>query len=62
MGEHVSDYDREKMGDIVAGHGDWFSAHLFRLIAKADFENRAKLRLAFPEHVRAWEQWMEGPA
>ena len=45
------------MADILAGYGDWFSAQLLRLIAKADYNNRERLRTAFPEHVQAYEDW-----
>lgn len=45
------------MEDIVAGYGDWFSAELVRLIAKADENNREILRGAYPEHVEAYESW-----
>ena len=41
----------------MSGRGDWFTSHLLRLIAKADEENRQKIRLGFPEHVDAWERW-----
>lgn len=53
----ISDFDREHIGDIVAGNGDWFTAELLRLIAKADNNNRELLRKAFPEEVAAYEQW-----
>jgi hypothetical protein len=53
----ISDYDREHIGDIVAGHGDWFTAHLLRLIAKADAYNRAKLEFMYAEEVEAFEEW-----
>ena len=56
----LSEYDRANVGAIIAGDGDWFSAQLLRLIRKADFENRAKLRLGFPDHVAAIERWEEG--
>lgn len=56
----MNDYDRKHLGEILAGQGDWFNAHLLRLIAKADQQNRARLRLAFPEEVKAWEDWMLG--
>lgn len=53
----ISDYDRMHIGDIVAGGGDWFTAQLLRLIAKADKSNREKLRVAFPDEVAAFEAW-----
>ena len=54
----LSEFDREHMADIITGEGDWFTAHLLRLIAKADLNNRARLRLAYPEEVEAYEQWL----
>ena len=60
MTARLSDYDKAHMADILAGHGDWFSAELMRLIMKADFENRARLRLAFPDHVEAYDRYQRG--
>lgn len=57
MVAQLSDYDRSNVGNIISGEGDWFSAELLRLIAKADVENREQLRVAFPDHVEAYEQW-----
>lgn len=53
----LSEFDREHMTDIIAGDGDWFTAHLLRLIHKADDENRALLRIVFPKEVEAHEHW-----
>jgi hypothetical protein len=53
----ISDYDRAHIGDIVAGRGDWFTAHLLRLCAKADGENLAKLAADFPDEVAAFLEW-----
>ncbi len=36
-----------------SGDGDWFTAKLLRLIAAADFTNKAKLAVSFPVEVRA---------
>jgi len=55
----ISDFDKANMADILAGNGDWFTAQLLRLIAGADFENKAKLRLGFPDVVQAYDAWME---
>lgn len=60
MTAQLSTFDLRRMGDILAGHGDWFSAQLMRLIAKADRDDLDRLRLAFPEHVAAWEAWRRG--
>jgi len=53
----LSPYDKARFVDILHGEGDWFSAKLLRLIAKADAENREKLRLGFPEEVAFYENW-----
>ena len=53
----ISPHDRENIGEIIAGSGDWFTAKLLRLIAKADRDNRQKLQLVFPEEVEAYEEW-----
>lgn len=59
MTAKLSPHDEAHMADILAGrHGNWFSAELMRLIAKADRENRERLRLAFPDHVEAYERWV----
>ena len=56
----LSTYDLEHMDDIMAGHGDWFSAQLLRLCAKADQINLARLDKTFPEHVMAYLDWHNG--
>lgn len=58
-GSTISDYDRANMGKIVAGHGDWFSARLLRLIVKSDAVNLEILRSVYPKHVQAYEEWKE---
>jgi hypothetical protein len=55
----ISPHDRDNIGRILGGYGDWFSAQLLRLIMKADKQNRERLRLAFPDHVRAYEQYVD---
>lgn len=56
-----SDYDVENLSDILTGRlGDWFDADLFRLIRHADGENRELLRMVYPLHVRAYEQYLKG--
>ncbi len=55
----ISDYDRENLASILAGEGDWFTAMLLRVIAKADYENREKLRRVFPHEVAAVQLWQE---
>jgi hypothetical protein len=39
---------------------NWFTAELFRLIAKADEVNRIRLGMGFPEEVRVFEAWKRG--
>lgn len=57
----LSEYDRAHIEDIIAGHGTWFTAELLRLINKASFEHKARLRLGFPEEVLAVENWRGTP-
>jgi len=56
----LSNYDRGSIGNILAGEGDWFTANLLRLIAKADSYNLERLRKGFPEAVAAVEAYREG--
>ena len=56
----LSEHDKARIGDLVAGAGDHFSAHLLRLTAKADTANRAKLAEVYPDEVRAFFQWQAG--
>jgi len=58
MAAQLSDYDYAHFRDILIGHGDWFSADLLRLIKKADAENKECLRLAFPDHVQAYDDYV----
>lgn len=58
----ISDYDRMHIGDLLAGHGDWFTAQLLRLCAKADADNLERIRQGFPEEVAAYLAWREGHA
>lgn len=61
MAAQVSPHDMAHMHDILVGdYGDWFSAHLLRLIRKADLENRELLRSVYPDHVAAYEMWAAG--
>lgn len=57
MPSQISQHDREHMQELLAGYGDWFSAHLLRLIAKCDKDNLETLRSVYPDHVEAYEQW-----
>ena len=60
MPAKLSDFDRQNLASILAGSGDWFSAKLMRLIMKADRENKEQLRLAFPDHVQAYDDYVRG--
>lgn len=49
------------IGDLaraLGGSEDSFTGQLLKLVAKADPDNRERLRIAFPRAVRAWELWM----
>lgn len=58
----MSDFDRAHVGDLIAGHGTWFTAKLLRLCAAADSQNLEKIRAAFPDEVEAYLDWREGRA
>lgn len=58
----LSDYDRANIGNLIAGKGNWFTAKLLRLCAEADPQNLERLRKGFPEEVRAYLEWRDGPA
>ena len=58
----MSIHDETHIAEILAGEGTWFTAHLLRLIAKADKNNMAKLALGFPKEVEALEKYRRGPA
>ena len=54
---NMSNYDKQNVGKLLRGEGTWFTANLFRLIARADEQNRNKLRTAFPDEVAAVETY-----
>ena len=56
----MSQFDKENVKGILEGEGDWFTANLFRLIAKADKGNRAKLFDAFPDEVKVVHKYLTG--
>lgn len=47
----MSDWDKEHLGEILSGYGDWFNARLLRLISKADRPEMEKLHQVFPRQV-----------
>lgn len=53
----ISEFDRENVGAIISGEGDWFSAHLLRLIHASDVENQARLGALYPHHLAAYMAW-----
>ena len=65
----LSSYDRAHIHEILLDEEgvkyDWFSAHVIRFIGtvwhKADSTNRAILRLAFPDAVEAFENYLVAP-
>ena len=56
----MSEYDKKNVGELLAGTGTWFNAHLLRLISKADSGNLELLRKGFPEQVEAVEKYRSG--
>jgi len=53
----VSAHDRENIDAIMGGQGDWFSARLLRLLAKADYKNRLLIGSIYPEHYAVFMDW-----
>ena len=59
----MNDYDKQNIGNILVnnrGRWDWFTCHLFRVIAKADENNRSKFRELYPDELEAFEKWKKG--
>ena len=56
----LTDYDNDNIGPIIRGRGDWFTAHLLRLIARADTPNKEKLAQVFPKEVAAVQTFQTG--
>ena len=52
----MTEYDKENITEILHGTGTWFTAELFRLIAKSDSLNRDKLAVVYPEEVNVVHQ------
>jgi len=52
----MTEYDKENITEILHGRGTWFTAELFRLIAKSDSLNRDKLAVVYPEEVNVVHQ------
>jgi hypothetical protein len=56
----MTEYDRDNVGEIIHGKGTWFTANLFRLIARTDANNRRKMFNAFPAEVEVVHQYLTG--
>lgn len=56
----MTEHDKRIIDKIASGHGDWFTAHLIRLILKADVTNRFKLHQVYPEEVEAVIAYQDG--
>lgn len=51
----ISEWDRTHVEEAL--YGDWWGAHLLRLIAKSDPVHTEVLRQVFPSYVEAYEAW-----
>ena len=56
----MNQFDKENVKSILLEEGDWFTANLFRLIAKDDNNNSAKLFKAFPDEVDVVHKYLTG--
>lgn len=61
MIEHRQKLKRDMEMAFNNKDADWFRAKLFRLIAKADLQNRELIRKGFPEEVAVYEAWLYEP-
>jgi hypothetical protein len=50
-------YDTGDLARFLGGSEDSFTGLLLVLLQKADFGNAARIRMGFPDVVRAWETW-----
>jgi hypothetical protein len=61
----LSAFDADHVGEILAdrerGNYSNFSAHVIRLLKKADAHQRERLRMIYPDHVAAVERWERQP-
>jgi hypothetical protein len=57
MPENAIIDDMGTLALFLGGSHDSWTGEFLRLIAKSDHAHRAKLRLAYPVHVRAFEVW-----
>lgn len=58
-----SEFDRESIEHILKnpkGDADWFGAHVIRLVSRADLWQLERIRIIYPEHVAAYEEWYYG--
>lgn len=49
----LSEFDKANIDRILAGHGDWFTAHLIRYIGATDYEGRQAVARGFSNEVKA---------
>jgi len=57
----ITKAEQELYFSMTDPHADWFSAQLIRLIMKADYINKEKLRKSFPELVEVVERYSTEP-
>jgi hypothetical protein len=57
----LSKFDIDNMSSILSGSvGDWFSAHLLRLMVKADEDNLVRLGRVYPNHFIHFMRYRHG--
>jgi hypothetical protein len=56
----ISSYDIQNIESIISGTGDWFTAHLLRLMAHADKDNLRRLGEAYPDVFTYFCAWRYG--
>jgi hypothetical protein len=56
----MTEYDKEKVGEILRGHGSWYTAKLMRLICTCDAPNKKQMHKAYPEVVDVVHKFQTG--
>lgn len=59
----VSPFDRAHLTDVLTDskrYDNW-TAHLWRLMVRADAQNETRLAMAFPKHYAALRDWRLNP-
>lgn len=54
------DFEKENLGRILRGFGDWYMAKLLRLISQSDWGDMEQMHKAYPAEVEAVYKYQTG--